>query len=250
MPPGAKLMIQLNLLPDVKKEFLQAQRTKTSVIGISIIVTLAAAGLTAFLFLTVFVGQPLLTAAKQGEIDGRTKDLKAVEDIDKYLTIQNQLKTLPELYDKKVIYSRLFEYLKVLNPAPPNNIRLSTLEVNQEDKQIVFNGVAGNFQAFTIFKDTLVNAELTYIQEGEEQKDKLFSDVAIESQNLARNQGKQELGFIVRATYNDVAFGPNTEESKLNIPNIQTTQSITGVPTRANSLFDESAKPNGDGEAN
>ncbi|HEX6462371.1 MAG TPA: hypothetical protein VFZ58_03845 [Candidatus Saccharimonadales bacterium] len=236
-------MIQLNLLPDVKKEFLQAQRTKATVIGFSILVTLGAVGLTVFLFLTVYVGQPLLIAGKQGEIDTRTKDLKAVEDIGKYLTIQNQLIALPELYDEKVIYSRLFEYLKVLNPAPPNNVRLSSLQTDQENKEIVFNGVAGNFQAFTIFRDTLVNAELTYKQDGEEKTGKLFATAVIESQNLTRNQGRQELGFIVRATYNEFAFNPNIEEVKLNIPNIQTTQSITGAPSRANALFDENADP-------
>ncbi len=239
-------MIQLNLLPDVKKEFLQAQRTKTTVIGISILVTLGAVGLTVFLFLTVYAGQPLLIASKQTEIDTRTEDLKSVEDIDKYLTIQNQLIALPELYDQKVIYSRLFEYLKVLNPAPPNNIRLSSLQTDQENKEIVFNGVAGNFQAFTIFKDTLVNAELTYKEDDEEQTGKLFDSVVIESQNLTRNQGRQELGFIVRATYNEFAFDPNIEDVKLNIPNIQTTQSITGAPSRANTIFDENANPSGD----
>lgn len=240
-------MIQLNLLPDVKKEFLQAQRTKATVIGVSILVTLGAVALTVFLFLTVYIGQPLLTAAKQGEIDSRSKELKAVEDIDKYLTIQNQLKTLPELYNQKVTYSRLFEYLKVLNPAPPNNIRLSSLQVDKENQEIIFNGVAGNFQAFTVFRDTLVNAELAYTQDGEEQKGLLFAKdgIVIESQSLTRNQGRQELGFVLKATYNDFAFDPNIEEVTLTIPNIQTTQSITGAPARATTLFDETAQPTG-----
>lgn len=242
-------MIQLNLLPDVKKEYIKAQRTKATVVSASILVTFGSIALAILLFVIVYVAQPGLIGFKQGEIDEKSENLRSVEDIDKYLTIQNQLEALPELHDGKVIYSRLFGFLKVLNPAPPNNIRLSTLQVDEENKIILFTGVTSGFQAFSVFQDTLRNAEVTYKNEaGEEVKEKLFTEdgITIQSQSLATNQGKQELNFTVEATYSETAFSPATDSPKLTIPNIKTTQSITGTPGRSTApLFDEDAAPEG-----
>lgn len=242
-------MTQLNLLPDVKKEFIQAQRTKNTVIGVSILVTIGSVALTVLLLLTVYLVQPALVGIKQGEVDSRADELRAVPDIDKYLTIQNQLEALPELHDGKVVYSRLYDFLKILNPAPPNNIRLSSLQVDEENKIIIFTGITSGFQSFNVFQDTLRNANVTYKQEnGEKTKEPLFAEggIVIQSQSLATSQGTQELSFTLEATYMESAFSPGVINPKLSVPNIQTTQSVTGTPGRASApLFDEDAAPQG-----
>ena len=50
-------MIQFNLLPDVKLEYIKAKRTKRSVMLVSIIATGVALGISIMLFLTVSVLQ-------------------------------------------------------------------------------------------------------------------------------------------------------------------------------------------------
>lgn len=246
-------MIQLNLLPDVKKEFIRAQRTKNTVIGVSILVTMGSVGLALLLGVVVYAVQPQFISVSQSRIDERAEELRNVEDIEKYLTIQNQLEALPELHDGKVAYARLFDFLKKLNPAPPNNIRLSSLIVDEEEKLIEFSGVTGGFRSFSVFQDTLRNAEVTYTDEdGEKVTKKLFVEggIVIGSQALTTDQGEQQLSFTISATYEEAIFSPDIDNPELKVPNIQTSQSITGTPSRATApLFDEDAAPeNGGGQ--
>lgn len=242
-------MVQLNLLPDVKKEFIRAQRTKGTVISISILVTMGSFGVALILALIVYGAQPGLISVVQGSIDKRAGQLRAVQDVDKYLTIQNQLKALPGLHEGKVAYSRLFDFLKILNPAPPNNVRLTSLQVDEANKKILFTGVTGGFESFSVLLATLRNAEITYKDEsGAEVKEKLFAQdgVLIQEQSLTSSEGRQELNFAVEALYQDVIFSPAISNVKLDVPNVQTTQSITGTPGRATApLFDEATQSGG-----
>lgn len=236
--------VQLNLLPDVKKEYLQSQRSKNTVISICILTTIGAIGLAAIFFLLVYLVQPGLIGATQGQIDAKTKQLKAVPDIDKYLTVQNQLKSLPDLHNNKVLYSRLFSYLKTLNPAPPNNVRLASLQVDEENKEISITGASDNFQAFTVFQDTLKNATLSYKVDGQDQKPALLFDsssIVVDQQDLTRSEGKQSLSFTMRVKYNEVAFSPSNTDPVVNVPKKETTQSAVNAPK----LFDDSKSATG-----
>jgi len=155
-------MIQLNLLPDLKKEFIKSQKNKGLVISISLMVTLGALGLSVLLFIYVnFVQQVQINLATD-DIKHKVTDLKGVKDIDKYLTIQNQLSSITALHDGKGAYSRLFTFLNVLNPSTPNNINLSNLQIAQGEKSISFVGTTASFQTLNVFVDTLKNAEVTY----------------------------------------------------------------------------------------
>jgi hypothetical protein len=236
--------VQLNLLPDVKKEYLQSQRSKNTVISICIFTTIGALGLAAIFFLLVYLVQPGLIGATQGQIDAKTKQLKAVKDIDKYLTVQNQLKSLPELHNGKVLYSRLFGYLKTLNPAPPNNVRLASLQVDEENKEISITGASDNFQAFTVFQDTLKNATLGYKADGQDQTPAALFDpasIVVDQQDLTRSDGKQSLSFTMRIKYNEVAFSPQNTDPVVNVPKKETTQSAVNAPT----LFQDNKPANG-----
>ncbi len=231
-------VVQLNLLPDIKKEYLQSQRTKGTLIGICIITTIAALALALIFFLLVYVVQPGLINGAQGEVDKRTKELKGITDIDKYLTVQNQLKSLPQLHEDTVAYSRMFGFLKTLNPAAPNNIRLASLQVDQETKELAITGASDSFQAFTVFQDTLKNALVSYKIDGKDQTPTLLFDPAsmiVDQQDLTRDAGKQQLSFTMRINYNDVAFSPDSTDISLNIPKIETTQSAVNAPDSTNS---------------
>ncbi len=61
-------MIQLNLLPDVKKEYLKSQKTKALVISASIIVTISAVAISVLLFLYVLLVQQLQISITTGDI--------------------------------------------------------------------------------------------------------------------------------------------------------------------------------------
>src|SRR5438552_6596147 len=107
-------VIQLNLLPDIKKEFVNAQKTRALVISSSIIVTLAAIGLSILLFVYVTFLQQFQITLATSDIKSKEQQLNGITDLGKYLTIQNQLASLPDLHANKGIYSRLLNFLPVL----------------------------------------------------------------------------------------------------------------------------------------
>lgn len=233
------MTIQLNLLPDVKKEFLKAQKTKALVVSSSIIVTLVAVGLSVLLFLYVTVGQQLQIGIITNDIKSKTEELNNVQDLSKYLTVQNQLKALPELHDQKGVYSRLFSFLPTLNPSAPNNIKLTTLQVVQADQSMVFSGTTATFESLNIFVDTLNNAQATYREPGAEQAktEKIFSSVLVQSSGLAKVNEANVVSFIIRVTYNQGVFDARNADVNATVPNIETTPSVTGSPSVQ--LFDE-----------
>ena len=85
-------MIEINLIPDVKQELLRAQAQRNIVISASIVLAIAAGAVVVLVALYVFGGQKLLMDNANKKIDKEYATLSSVEDLDRLLTIQNQLK--------------------------------------------------------------------------------------------------------------------------------------------------------------
>lgn len=234
------MTIQLNLLPDVKKEYLKAQKSKALVMSASVLVTLCAIGLSVLLFLYVTFGQQIQIGLIDNDIKSKTTELNNIQDIDKYLTIQNQLKALPELHDQKGIYSRLFNFLAIMNPSPPNNVKLSVLQLSAADQSLVLTGTTASFESLNVFVDTLNNAEVTYKEPGAEnaKTDKIFDSIVVQSSALARVNNATNVSFTILAKYKLAAFDARNTDVNAKVPNIQTTPSITGSPA-SQQLFQE-----------
>lgn len=225
-------MIQLNLLPDLKKEYIKAQKAKALVITVSIFVTLGAFALSALLFVYVTFVQQFQINLATDDINKKTQELKAIPDVDKYLTVQNQLASLPQLHSGKGQYSRLFDFLSVLNPGAPNNVTLSDVRLLTEDKTIIFTGTTATFQTMNTFVDTLKNAEITYKAggQGDGKTDKMFSAVLVQSADIVRNTTQSAIGFTIKTTYNEALFDVSNTDMNAKVPNITTTSSVTESP--------------------
>ena len=224
-------MIQLNLLPDIKKEFINAQKTRALVMSTSIVVTLVAVGLGILLFVYVTFLQQLQITLATNDIKNKEQQLKSVSDLSKYLTVQNQLAALPELHASKGIYSRLLSFLPVLNPNSPNNVVLSQLQVTTTDKLVSFTGKTASFESLNVFVDTLSNAEVVYKDSSnQDQKSKMFQNVFVQSSAIDKTKGKSDVSFTVRAGYQDVVFDARNIGMSASVPNIKTSQSVTESP--------------------
>lgn len=225
-------MIQLNLLPDLKKEFIQSQKTKALVITISVFVVLGSIGLSVLLFVYVTFVQQFQISLATDDITHKEQQVKGITDIDKYLTVQNQLARLPELHSGKGIYSRLFDFLGVLNPSAPNNVTLSDLRLVTDDKSIVFTGTTASFQTLNTFVDTLKNAQVSYKAGGQGDKvtDKMFDQVLVQSADIVRGNGQSVVGFTVNTTYHDAVFDAANTDMTAKVPTITTTSSVTQSP--------------------
>lgn len=225
-------MIQLNLLPDLKKEFIKTQKVKALVITASIFTTVGALALSALLFVYVTFVQQFQTNLASDDVTKKTQQLKAIPDIDKYLTVQNQLASLPDLHNSKGMYSRLFDFLSVLNPSSPNNATLTDLRLITADKTIIFTGTTASFQSLNTFVDTLKNAEATYKAggQGDPVSGKMFEQVLVQTADIVRNNNQSLVGFTVRTNYNDSVFNATNTDTSVKVPSITTTPSVTQSP--------------------
>ncbi|MEZ6330533.1 MAG: hypothetical protein R3B12_00730 [Candidatus Saccharimonadales bacterium] len=84
-------MIQINLLPSIKAEYVKAQRTKRTVITISIIAVAVSLGVVGLLSSVAYGTQQLQLNNLKNDIAKSEQNIKDVKDLDKILTIQNQL---------------------------------------------------------------------------------------------------------------------------------------------------------------
>lgn len=225
-------MIELNLLPDVKKEFIKAERTRNTVISISIIVTIVAGAITALLVSYVYAAQPLIISTQTSEIQKKEDALKAIPEIDKYLTVQNQLKNIQSLHDGLYVYSRAFTYLQDLNPAAPNSVALSSVLFNKAENTLEIEGVANNFQSLNVFQNTLRNAKLTYKVEGEESVStiNLFNTVSLTQAALTSVNNVSLASFKFQLVYPAEAFLNTSKDVKVVIDKVVTSDADQNAP--------------------
>lgn len=226
-------MIGLNLLPDVKKEFIQAQRMRNTVISMAILSMLIAGGVTVFLALFVYVGQNTAINVVKSDIDKKQATFAAKPEVTKYLTIQNQLSTLKVLHNKdyKILYSRLLGYLPQLNPSSPNNVQLGLVKTDAEEALITIQGTTQDFHALDTFKNTLEQAKLSYQTGDETEEINLFSTVTLKSASLSQTASQSKVSFEFDLIYAPDIFSPEFTNYQVTVPKLTISDAQTNAPS-------------------
>lgn len=234
-------MIEINLIPDVKQELLKAQRTRATVISISIITSIVVGGIVAALALYVFGVQTVRGALADDAINKGSAKLEQVEDLSKMLTIQNQLKRINELHDTKQIDSRIFDVLAAVIPPAPNEVRISQLSMNADDSTITLEGQTRGFDSMEVFKKTLGSSVIVFNQDGADTTVNLASNIYTTDIGYGENSdGQKVLRFTLSFKYPEELFSAKIPvvTIKLSI-NGNVTDSYLGIPK---SIFTERAK--------
>ena len=240
-------MITLNLLPDIKRQYIKARRNQARVISVAILVTIGSVAAVALVAFYIYAVQGLYSASLSDGIKEKSDKLRAVKDLDKYATVQNQLKNISELHGKKILATRLFDVMSQLNPAAPNNVRISTLDFDSSTSTISLQGTTDTYTGLETFRDTLKNAEITYVPIGSQEavKETLFTpgSVVIVSQGFgqAADGGQDIVSFSFSMTYNPQTFSREVGALSVIVPQKDTTQSRQDTP----GIFDASAQTQG-----
>lgn len=194
-------MISLNLLPDVKKDLLRVRRERNLVVSISVVVVGASIGVLLLLSgtLGVLIGAKALMENSIKNDEQTIKQAQKKKQLDKYITIQNQLKQIGKLKSDQQVYSRLMDYLTQLNPAAPNNVQISSATIeapagssgstsssssssaSADGITMTIEGKTTNFAALDVYKNTLSKAQLSYEVEEE--------DTSSDSESSANSDG-------------------------------------------------------------
>lgn len=258
-------MISINLLPDVKKDLLRVRRERNLVVSVSILAVGASVAI--LVILGGWLGA--LAIAKNAHESAINKSestiTKAKEDdeLDKYLTIQNQLSQIDGLKDSQNVYSRLMDYLTQLNPAYPNNAALSTVTLDTEsgDIEVTLEGTTQDFATLNVYKNTLINAQLSYetkvesddsddsadsedtsddessddsgkesTEKVEATKEDLFSSVSVTDSVLSSRSDGSKVTFTIVVVFNPKAFDPNITNQTIEIPKETTSDGDRNAP--------------------
>jgi Tfp pilus assembly protein PilN len=145
-------MIQLNLMPDVKLQYIRARQRKRMVISVSVIATIFFIVIFIILFTYVRVAQTNHLKNLSTDITAKTNELKGKQDLNKILAIQSQLKSLPGLHEKKVVSSKLFDYLTKLTPEKAT---ISDVKLDFKENKLIISGNASEVSTVNKFADTL-----------------------------------------------------------------------------------------------
>jgi len=232
-------MIELNLLPDIKKQYIKAIRVRTTIALVSMIVIMTAIAVVIASVGYVYVAQTAIINNRTAEIEKKTAELKRKPNTTLNLTLQNQLEQLPVLHEQKAIYSRVMDMLPILNPVAPNSISLSSLTISNDNKTMTFNGATDTFEALSVFQESLKYTQLTtYTAQDDGRRDdvqsNLFSEVVIESSSLGQVNGKPKVSFVIRTTYTDQAFSYLVDSASITVPQRQSSQEV-----QTNDVFGE-----------
>lgn len=234
-------MIEINLVPDVKQELIKAQRVRASVISMSILVGIAAVGVVVVLAIWVFAVQTARSVITDNTIKSESDKLSKVADVSNTLTIQNQLSKLTAMHDEKSIDSRIFDILTTINPPAPNDVSITNLALDSEEKTIKIEAQAVNgYPALDVFKKTINATTFQFTKDGQRQSVDLASDMSDSDRSYGEDaSGAKVLRFTLTFTYPDELFTKTAQNATIVAPTRKNaTDSFLGVPK---SLFTQKA---------
>lgn len=231
-------MIEINLVPDVKQEFIRAQRVRAQVISASISIGVIAIGVVVVLSIYVFGVQFGRSVYADGQIQSKYKTLSQTTDLSKLLTVQNQLTKINELYSAAPVTSRLFDTLASIIPPEPNNIQISDLTVDNDTSTFNFTGVApGGYAALETFKKTLQNSTVEYTapasgQTGQANSVPVASDISISDVHYGLDANNNRvLTFSMTFTFAQQLFDNSLNNVHIVIKDTgNNTDSYVGIP--------------------
>lgn len=169
-------MIQFNLLPDVKQQYIKTQRLKRMVIGVSFLASTAAFVIFLILISTVYLVQRKSLSDLNRDIKSASTQLENKPNIADILTVQGQLTSLSSLNAQKPAASRLFGYLSQLTP---NQATISDLQIDFSQNTMTINGNAPSLDIVNTFVDSLKYTN--YSVQGSSATTKAFSNVVLAS---------------------------------------------------------------------
>jgi len=225
--------VQFNLLPESRMKSVDVDRRRKLITSIATLVTIISVGLFVLSFFAVNVVQSKQLKDSEAEINQLTSQLKGVKNLDKVLTIQNQLTSLVQLNQSKHITSRVFGYLAQVTPT---NVHIGGVTIDFVSNSITITGTAKNQHAVNTFIDTLKFTKYTI--PGQSGETSAFPSVVETSFSIIQGDANYSLTIhfdpaLFKNGYKNDQSQPVAP--KLIVPSITTTRSVINDP--ANALF-------------
>jgi len=223
-------MVQFNLLPTVKIEYIKTTRTKRLVTGVAMVASIISLTVLVLLFINVNFIQKQHISNLTNDIDSQVSELEKIPDIDKVLTVQNQLSSLTALHEKKPATERILPYLSKVTPQAAS---IADVSVDFTTNTISIGGTADTLVTVNKFVDTL---KFTNYSVGDDKAQiPAFTEVVLSTFSVTNSEATYQIDFKF-----DPQIFNNTQQIELIVPNIISTRSQTEKPS---DLFRQPATP-------
>lgn len=226
-------MVQFNLLPAVKIEYIKARRQKRLVMLVAAATIGGCLAILAILFSIVFVGQKLKLSNLDKSIKSVASDIQNKPDINKILTIQNQLTAIDQLHKDKPETTRLFTYIAQVTPS---KISLQSLSIDYTASTMTVTGQAPSLEEVNKFVDTLKFTTISRDGKVNSDDPKAFSQVVL----AAFGRDDKGASFSINMGYDGAIFSSDETALQLTVPKITSSRSETERPV---DLFQQNETP-------
>jgi hypothetical protein len=174
------------------------------------------------------------------DIKTKSTKLAGQPQIDRILTVQNQLNSLTTLHAGKPAASRLFTYLNQLTPV---SVGIASFKIDMTANTMEISGTADALNSVNKYVDTLKFT--TYKTDSGAEATKAFSNIVLSSFSYSGDTtNNKPANYTISLTY-DPALFDITQKVDLTVPNLVTTRSELDQPTNdlfVNSSSDSSKK--------
>jgi hypothetical protein len=222
-------MIQLNLLPDVKLEYIRSRRFSRLIYTVASIVTLIAVIIALVLFINVKIIQAHHLHNLESKIQQATTHLQSDTNFNKILTVQNQLATLPKLYALRPIASLLLGFGSAdgyLDEITPSTVFINTISVDFTADSMNIQGSANNIYSVNQYVDTLKFTNY-YVNGNKKAEQLAFSNVTL---NAFSTQSAGSASYTINLSFKPDLFN-SALQPQLDVPTTVTTRSQLETPS-------------------
>lgn len=219
--------VQFNLLPEVKLDYLKAERSKRTVFAVAIIVSAIAFAIFLIMFVAVDVVQKKQLSNADNTASTTTQQLKNMTALAQIVTVQNQLQTLSTLHHNKHAVARLFSYI---TQTTPTDVKIGSLSLDFSTNSLGIDGTASDQTAVNTFIDTLKFTTYKIGSQGNSLN--AFPSVQESSFSIATNS----VNYSLQIQFDPQLFSNNLPSvPQLSVPSLTTTRSALDDPS--NTLF-------------
>ncbi len=155
------------------------------------------------------------------DIKSSSNQLRDTKDLTKILTVQNQLTALPGLHQKKIVSSRLYDYLSQVTPT---GATIAKLDADFTLNTLDISGSAADLATVNKYADTLKFTK--YTTKTQSSQTSAFSDVVL-SNFAVDNKG---VTYSITLKFDPIIFN-ETQTVTLTVPQIISTRSEVDKPT-------------------
>jgi hypothetical protein len=216
-------MVQLNLLPDIKVEYIKSRSQRRFVMLLSTLVISVSLGAVLLLALIVYGYQNTRLSSLEKSINEDASKLAATPGLNEILTVQNQLGALDTLHAEKPAVTRLPQYLSqiIISEAV-----LDSITMDLATNTITISGTTDSLQDVNKLVDTLKFAEISRGEEGETDRSRAFSSVVLTGFDRIPNNST----YTITMLYDPVIFQSSEKNISLVVPDTVSTRSTTEQP--------------------